>query len=376
MSHFFEILPDGAVQEFVPDDGFQARLVNFERGLKYNTDAKGRRRSDSHQNSMERLDAFCASALDGYDRADAFAPGMGMFNPQDLTYRFKQAMEERLPPLSADRLFPVNTEVDPGAASYEQRRLVTTGRAVTYAGGMGDDVPEVDIGQTSFNQPLTWFVSRFAVDFREGLSGRFAGLDTVGRKVAAIRRVMYERRNALAWRGDNSIGMRGIIGHDYIDAAVSQVPYNDDSAIADIISDFSHWAQWATEESLGAYSADAVVFGQRLYNYLSRTFLNLGNASNITIMAALKLAHPQIKSWEWAAELNDTLESGVHGIQFYAKGSGGKYDHSLELVDAMAPTLLAPEKRALGQQTFMIGCFGGANHTSAGDNLTVHVTGP
>lgn len=375
MSHYFEIHPDGSHTPYFPDDGFQARLLNFERSLAHKVDAKGRRRSDAHKKSMTRLDDFCVSALDS-GRQDAFAAGMGMLNPQDLTYRFKRAMEERLPPLTADRIFPVNTEVDPGALTYEQRRLATTGRAVTYRGGMGDDVPEIELGQTSFQQPLTWFVAKFAVDFREAQSSRFAGLDTLGKKVAASRRFMYEKRNRLAWNGDSSINMYGVIGHPYIDTAVSQVPYNGDSAIADIIDDFGYWAQWATDQSLGAYAADSVVMAKKLYNYLGRTFLNIGNSSNITILEALKKAHPEIKHWEWAPELNNTLSTGVHGMFFYAKGEGGAYDHSVELIDAMAPTLLAPEVRALGQQSFMIGCFGGANHTSAGDNLIVHVTGP
>lgn len=377
MSRFVEVLEGAAERPIEFGDYYAGMVDDFRATLKVKFDAKGRRVDNAHHKSFERLDGYLSAGLDeARRRNDAFLPNAGTYNPRDLTQRMKRAMEERLQPLNADKCFPVNTELDPGAIQYEQQRLMTTGRAAEYRGGLGDDAPTVEVGQSSVTQPILGGIIKIVNDFRELASDRFAGLDRAAKKLVGARRSMLELRSRWIWYGSQANGLYGIIGHPYVDTAVSQVPYTNDSAVLDILDDLVYWAQWADNQSGGAYKPDAVAIAQKLYNYLARTLVSTGNASNMTLLDMAKKLCPHIATWEPVSELN-TLDgtSGVHGMFFYAKGSG-ELDRSIELMDAMPPTLLAPEQRALGQQTFMVMFFGGANQRSAGDNLFVRVTGP
>jgi hypothetical protein len=373
MSRFVEVLEGGCEGELSSSDYYAGAVEEFRATLKTKLDARGRRVDNAYTASMTRLDSYLASANDR--RGDAFVPGAGNYNPRDLTQRIKRAMEERLQPLTADKCFPINTELDPGALTYEQTRLMTTGRAIEYRGGLGDDAPTVEVGQSSVQQPILGGIIKVVNDFRELAADRFAGVDRAAKKIAGARRSMQELRSRWIWRGSQANGMYGIIGHPYVDTATSQVPYTSASAVADIIADFVYWAQWADNQSGSAYKPDSVVIGQKLYNYLAGTVMALNNSSNVTILEMLKRLCPDIVNWMSAPELNATVASNVHGLFFYAKGTG-ELDRSVELMDAMPATLLAPEKRALGEQTFMVMFFGGANQRSAGDNLLVHVEGP
>lgn len=375
MSRIVEVLESGGERPMADADYYFGAVADFRSRVKVKLDAQGHRCDNSYHLSMVRLDGYLAAGVEASQRGDAFVPGAGNYNPRDLTQRIKRAMEEPLQPLNADECFPINTELDPGAMKYEQYRLMTTGRAIEYRGGLGDDAPVVEIGQTSVQQPILGGVIKIVNDFRELSSDRFSGMDRAAKKIVGARRSMAELRSRWIWQGSQANGMFGIIGHPYVDTGVSQVPYTEDSAIADILADFVYWAQWAENQSGGAYKADSVAIGQKLYNYLAGTMLSATNASNITLLEMLQKLCPGIKNWKSVSELNAAGGAGVHGMFFYAKGSG-EMDRSIELMDAMPATLLTPEKRALGEQTFMVMFFGGANQRSAGDNLFVYVNGP
>lgn len=380
MSRFVEVLDGGGERAIEFGDYYAGVVDEFRYTLQVRRDEKGRRCDNAHFKSFERLDGYMGAGIaDALEtarrRGDAFVPGAGNYNPRDLTQKMKRAMEERLQPLSADECFPVNTELDPGALDYEQSRLMTTGRAMEYRGGLGDDAPVVEIGQTAFRQKIIGGVIKIVNDFRELASDRFAGLDRAAKKIVGARRALAELRSRWIWQGSQANGLFGIVGHPYVDTGVSQVPYTEDSAVADILADIVYWAQWAENQSGGAYRADSVCIAQKLYNYLAGTMLSAANGSNITVLEMAQKLCPNIKNWKSVPELNGVGGSGLHGMFFYAKGSGD-LDRSIELMDAMPTTLLTPEKRALGEQTFMVFFFGGANQRSAGDNLFVYVTGP
>lgn len=379
MAFFFEIDVNGKLIPMGDVGDVSLRVERMRRDATFKRDAKGRMTSDMHELSLTRTDEALRWMVEDtareHRRGDAFSPGIGMFNPRDLTHVLRNAMEERLPPHNADRLFPINTEVPVGAATYEQSRLMTTGQSVVYRGGMGDDVPEVDLGQASFQQPVIYLVSSFSIDFLEDARASYTGMNTQARKVAAARRVMAERRNDWAFNGAPAYNMMGWFAHPYIDTAVSQVEYNSNSTADDIIDDQNFWLQYALKNSKQAYTPDTVVYAVETYTYLSSTPRNPQSSNDTTILEFLKKANPHIKNWEMANELDDALEPGVHAQLLYYKGNGGAMDRSVELVDVMPPTLLPPEKRALGSKFFMISGFGGTNHVGAGANLLVYLTG-
>lgn len=379
--HFFEVTSDGNLVQFGDTGLVSARLSRLMSLMSTRVDARGETRTDRFDLSMRLthhyIDHAARVTLDEARaiRGDAFSPSLGMFNPRQLTQTLEGYLTERLPELSSERIFPLNSTVDPGAIQYEQYRTYGTGEAVVYRGGMGDDVPAVSIGMASLTQPIVWLVSRMQIDFLEGLRSNFAGFDTHARKMFYARRVIAEKSNVWCWEGSTANNLFGFLNHPYIDTAVSTVPYNEDSATDDILADFNYWAQRNYIDSSGTYKPDTVIFALETWNYLSSTFRSADN--NLTLMEALQKANPHIKNWERAegGELDDALSANVHGMVFMRRGDGGRFQRSCERVEAMPPTLLAPERRALGSDFFLVQAIGGLNHLHAGDELVVYVQG-
>lgn len=341
-------------------------------------DASGRRVDNMHSLSMKMLERdFQGAANDlradaDLVRRDDFAAGLGALNPRDLTYKFKTVMEQKLPPMNALRIFPVNTEVPPGALDYEQYRSYSTGEAVVYRGGTGADIPEVGIGQASFKQPVAYIVTKASINWLEQLRTNMAGLDTQARKMLAARRAMDELVNRWAFNGSEALNMYGLLNHPYVDTALSAVVYSDDTTADDIASDFGDWANYADNESGSTFQPNTLLIAPKLANYLRNR--KYSDDASKSLMDWLLGANPHIAKVELVRELNDAGGTGVHAMHFCRLG-GGTADSSLELVIPMAPTLLPPDRKALATELYMVGAFGGLNQTSVGDALTVYVEG-
>lgn len=306
-------------------------------------------------------------------RNDSFVPTLGSFNVKDLTHKMTRVMEQRLPPLSSERVFPINTEVHPGAPNYEQTRTYATGEAVVYRGGTGADIPEVGIGQASYTQKVVTFVSRFTINWLEQLiAGSFAGLDVQARKMMAARRVIAELENRTTFSGSEALGFKGLLNHPYMDTAISQVSYIDSSDADDIVSDLGDWANYADNESGSTFIPNTLLIAPKLANYLRNR--RYGDNADKSILDWFLSANPHITKVELVRELNDAGGSGVHAMSFCRIGAGPS-DSSLEIVKPMSTTLLPPNVGSLATEMFLVSRYGGLNQTEAGDNLVVFVTG-
>lgn len=349
------------------------RLAGYRNDLKSRVDAKtGVTQWGRMAASRRRLDGYMASCV---QRSDAFNPGIGGgVNVGELTHRMTAIMEERLPPLSADKLFYLNSEPKPGMEDYTQTRVVSTGRVTVWAGGMADDIPEIQVGQASMRAPFIYYASSFSVDFLSGMRTDIMGMNQQLQKTVAIRRIMGQQRNRWAFYGSADHGLLGFIGHPFVDKAVSQVPYNSTSSASDIFDDMNYWLQYALRASGTAYTPDTVALSVDVYSYLASTRMSATDKTKI--LDDLKSANPHITNWVMAPELdNINGVAAAHAMLLYTKGSGGKTDHSVELVEAMPPTLLAPEHRSLGTKFYIVGGFGGLNHIASGGNMVVFLTG-
>lgn len=374
MSVILELTPDERLVPFHDISDVTSRVARLDAGIQVKRNDAGLWVTTRHGRSLQMMQDSFTDHL-GEVRADSgFSAGLGMFNPRDLTHKMRRVLEEKLPVLSADRIFPIDREVPPSAIQYEQYREYASGEAVVYRGGNGEDVPTIELGRASFTQSVIWIVSRFNVDFLEALRGNATGIDTQARKMGRARRVLAEKRNTWAWNGASSYGLYGMLNHPYIDTAVSQVPYNADSANADILDDFGFWASYAFRTS-GVAKPDTVVFAIDTYTYLAQTYRSDG--SDMTLLEALQKGNPWVKNWEMAEgkELDNAGGTDVHAMVFMRRGSGGVLETSCAIVDPMPATLLPPNRHALGADYFMVQALGGLNHTDPDEELVVYVQG-
>jgi hypothetical protein len=341
-------------------------------------DSLGRVEWDTHSKSMKLLQRhFDVAMRDAREdltaiRGDAFDPGMGMFNPRDLTHRFQRVLEEKMAPLNATECFPVNTEVPPGALHYEQYRTYSTGEAVVYRGGSGADIPEVGLGQASFKQNVVYLVSKASINWLENLRANMTGLDVQGRKMRAARRVIDELENKWTFNGSEAHGLFGLLNHPYIDTALSTVTYVAATSGDDIAADFGVWANYAENESGSTFQPDTLLIAPKLENALRNR--KYADDASKSLMDWMLSANPHIKRVKKVRELNDAGGSGIHAMVFTRSSNGGG-DAVLEIVKPMMPTLLPPERRTLVSEMILASGFGGLNQREAGDNLVVYVQG-
>jgi len=323
--------------------------------------------------TYERAMTILGHRLDGYAsdlRNDGFDPGLGMFQPRDLTHRFRRVLEEKTAPLNATKAFPVNTEVQPGSLFYEQTRAYSTGEAVVYRGGSGANIPAVGIGQAFTRANVVYIASKAEIDFLEGLRAGLTGLDVQARKMRASRLVIDELINKWTWSGASEYNLYGLLNHPYVDTALSDVSYIAATAADDIVEDFGQWANYAENESGGVFQPDTLLISTKLHNKLKNR--RYGDNADKSLFDWMLSANPHLKTILPVRELNDKGGANIHVMAFTRRGTGAA-DTSAEMIMAMTPTPLPPDRRALVSEMFLVAGFGGLNHREVGDNLVVYI---
>jgi hypothetical protein len=297
---------------------------------------------------------------------------MGMFNPRDLTHRFRTIMEQPTAPLQSREVFPLNTEVPPGALAYEQYRTYSTGQAIVYRGGSGADIPEVGLGMASFQSPVVYVVSKASINWLENLRANMVGLNTQERKMRAARLVIDQLEDDWAWNGSADHGLWGLLNHPYMDVAVSDVPYTSASSADDIAADFAFFANYARNQSGSVFTPDTWLIAPKLASELRNRKYDTNAAKSV--MDWMLSANPHIKRVVEVAKLNDAGGAGIHAMAFVRSGTSNA-DATCEIVKPMMSTLLPPEQRSLVTELFLVSGYGGLNQRETGDNLVVYVQG-
>lgn len=165
--------------------------------------------------------------LDDARRADALGTGSGGAL-RDFEYVRAQVLEEPLPPLNAELLFPADTEVPLGVTSYVSQRWTTSGEAVITRGGSA--VPIASAGRDEERHGIAYVVCGVATEFFQALSVDYAGLRTFQAESAAALRLVNERLNRIYWGGDLGTQLRGILNFPLMAKSVIASPLFDGTA--------------------------------------------------------------------------------------------------------------------------------------------------
>jgi len=333
------------------------------------SDASGQAYWNTAETAMKVMDRRVDSYANDL-RFDGFDPGMGIFQPRDLTQKMRKVMAEKTAPLNAAKAFSINTEVSPGMLEYEQRRTYATGEAVVYRGGSGSNIPAVGIGAAHFQAPVVYLASMYEMDWLEGLRGGLTGLDIGTAKMRAARLVIDQMINRWTFEGATDYGIYGLLNHPYCDTALSDVDWIAATAADDIVEDFGQWANYSENESGGVFQPDTLLISTKLYNKFSNR--RYGDNADKSMMDWMLSANKHIKNVLPIRELNDAGGTNIHAMAFIRKGSGAG-DTSAEMIMAMTPTPLPPERTAMSSKMFIVAGFGGLNQREVGDNLVVYV---
>jgi len=219
--------------------------------------------------------------------------------------------DRQYPELNALRIFPVSSNVNPGAETTTYYAFDVAGMA-EFIADYSDDLPRADV----FGDPQTINIRGIGDSYQYSIqdlrASRFSGKSLDARRGEAARKLIDRLINRVAWCGDAKRGLRGILSSDNyvpiwtpaLNAAGTSTKFADKTP-DEILLDFSNALQYMSAQTNGVEVPDTIAIDQATYIYLSTT--PRSTLSDTTILKWLENNLPGIK-FEQAGELQGTSE--------------------------------------------------------------------
>lgn len=302
--------------------------------------------------------------LRGQGRADSWSAAAGGNVALSLTAIANEVLTMKMPELQALAEFEVDNRLAPaGAAFYAQKRKFLTGGAAIHGGG--NSAPMASVGQTvSAQRPTRYLVAGAQISVFDKLAGNFAGQDNWRDSIEAANRAVAETHDRLTWVGDSTYDIWGVLNYPYSSVCVSSTAISSASSSAAIIAAISSLASYAKVNSKAVFTPDACVMSEGLADYLNRTFVDTGNASNVTLMELVKKASPHITKWWTSWRLDSAGPSSAHGMVFYRQGRDG-----IRVVVPIETVMLPIQTVGFNDQTYLYKQIGGVFEPEAANQM-------
>jgi hypothetical protein len=248
-----------------------------------------------------------------------------IFFQRELEAVKRRAFEKDYPQLKGLMLFPQSSEVDEGAESIVYQEFDRTGIAKVIA-NYADDIPRADVTGKENISPVRGIASSFGYSVQDVAAAAKVGRPLVQRKANAARQAIDQKLDRIAWEGDPSHGLQGVLRipntNIVVPATAAASPngtgWNATSGKApdEILQDLGNLLQAVIDATNGVESPDTVLLPLTEYGYLNRTPRSA--TSDTTIMEFFRRTNPNIRNVEWAVPLalgaTDVAPSGAVGV--------------------------------------------------------------
>jgi hypothetical protein len=170
------------------------------------------------QNIVRDVDPNIPAALQA--RMDA---GESVFIERQLEAVEARLYEKKLRELKYRALIPISNRDGPGAQTITYYLYTKVGLAKVIA-NPADDLPRSDVYATRFTQAVHVIGTSFGYSTQDLRRAMFSGVPLEMQKVDAARRAVREKENNIAWNGDSSHAIVGLLGNSNI--TNTQAPLN------------------------------------------------------------------------------------------------------------------------------------------------------
>jgi len=315
------------------------------------------------------------SVHNGSVAMDAADHNAGLFLAQELTSRAARALEQPRKKLSGLEIFPVNTEVKPGAINHTVKRVEERGKASLFRGAGQRPIPRVSLAQKESIFPVRHLVDAFEFSLFEQNSANFASFAMFDRGVSAARRAIDEYENDLIWSGSVLDGLYGVLNYPHLDKVAVATTFAAATDVDTMCSEILKLIQYAENNSGMTFQSDSVAISHKLWNFLSRTRVkdSTGNGSGVTALKYIQAQaeHIPAANWHKVSELADMSVGGatVQGVFCFRK------DEDVIRVVSVQPTTPLP-LQTVGFLTsqFMYRSYGGVVMPNVGACVLGYVT--
>ena len=223
-----------------------------------------------------------------YDSADSAS----LWFARQLEFVEAKAYEIKYPELSALKLFPVSSEVDPGAENTTYRSYGVVGEAKITA-NYADDVPRADVITRENTNSIRAVTAAYGYSIQEARNARFSGMPLEAQKATAARKTIDIGINTIAWAGSAANKVYGIFSPESLVPTHTLSPgaslaTNWFSKTPDeILNDVLTMRSAVIANSNGVEDPDTLAIPQSVMTYLARPFTIGGVAISESIYSYL-----------------------------------------------------------------------------------------
>lgn len=243
------------------------------------------------------------------------------FFARELEHIKARTYDVLYPEYKATMLIPVSTDAGPGAETITYQSFDSVGLMKIIA-NYADDLPRSDVFGKENTSKVKSLGGSYGYSMQEIRASQMANRNLPQRKADAVRRANEQAVNRIAWFGDASTGLLGMLNQPNVPAATAQVgattgfiPWVGASSKnpTEIVQDLNDLVNDPLDNSNGVEIPDTVLLPIAQYTKIATTRMESG--TDTTILQFFKNNNPQITKIEWVNELKDVapLPSGGAG---------------------------------------------------------------
>lgn len=141
------------------------------------------------------------------------AEAASVFFARELDFVKSQSYDVEYPEFTALSLFPMSSEVDPGAETVTYYSYDKTGLAKIIS-NYGTDLPRADVKGKPTTAIIKSLGDSYGYSIQEMRASRMAGKSLDTRKAESARYQIDYLNNKIAWNGDAETGLKGVLSTD------------------------------------------------------------------------------------------------------------------------------------------------------------------
>lgn len=248
--------------------------------------------------------SIAANARMNFDSAD----DASIFFARELDFVKSQSYDTEYPQLTALSLFPMSSEVDPGAETITYYSYDKVGLAKIIS-NYATDLPRADVKGKPTTAIIKSIGSSYGYSIQEMRASRMAGKSLDTRKAESARYQIDYLNNKIAWCGDKETGLNGVLSENndipiFVPAAGALGSTTWDKKTADeILKDITDMLTTMSETTKGVERPDTLAIPESRYITLQNTRIE---STSSTVLKYIQDNIPDIVRIERCPELEAT----------------------------------------------------------------------
>lgn len=254
-----------------------------------------------HDSNNARLDAGEELAMHSRLVASGrFDAGESLFMARQLEYLRPGVMEVQYPELKGARLVPVDTNVDPGAASFTYQVFDQVGEALVTS-DLSSKPPRADVSGSESNQVIRSVIIAYGYSIQEARAAMMAKTPLIPRRAMAARDIIERTLDNIIFLGNTVMGLKGLLNQS---SPVTYATPNGASGDTEfetktpdeIVADLHGIVNAIVVNSKEIEQPDTLLLPLSSFTYIASR--RMGDGDSTTILDHFKRTSPYIKTVE------------------------------------------------------------------------------